>query len=76
MAVNAVNRPAPALPALQRKDSWWMSPLVFVAVFTAFSIWVTFRAFQGDYYSTIEQDVRDHLFSMNGWLVPNYLTPL
>ena len=53
-----------------------MSPLTFVAVFTAFSIWVTFRAFQGDYYSTIAQDVRDHLFSTNGWLVPNYLTPL
>jgi hypothetical protein len=76
MALNAAQRPAPPLPALQRKDSWWMSPMVFVAVFTAFSIWVTFRAFQGDFYSTIRQDVLTHLFSANGWLIPNYLSPL
>ena len=76
MALNAAQRPAPALPALQRKDAWWTSPLVFVAVFTAFSIWVTIRAFQGDYFSTLTQDMRDHLFSLNGFLVPNYLTPL
>jgi hypothetical protein len=76
MAVDAAHRPAPALPALRRKDSWWTSPLTFVAVFTAFSIWVTFRAFQGDYYSTLVRDGIDHVFSSNGWLVPNYLSPL
>ena len=76
MALNAAQRPSPALPSLHRKDSWWISPLVFVAVFTAFSVWVTFRAFQGDYFSTLEQDLREHLFSMNGYLIPNYLSPL
>ncbi len=76
MASTAVKRSSPALPALLRKDSWWMSPMGFVALFTAFSIWVTFRAFQGDYYSTIVTDVATRLFSGNGWLIPNYLTPL
>jgi hypothetical protein len=76
MAVNAVQRQVPPIPALQRKDAWWTSPMVFVVVFTAFSIWVTFRAFQGDYYSTLEQDMRQHIFSGNGWLIPNYLSPL
>lgn len=76
MALNAAQRPSPALPALQRKDAWWMSPMAFVVVFTAFSIWVTFRAFQGDYYSTLETDAMHHVFSENGWLVPNYLSPL
>jgi hypothetical protein len=79
MALNA-QRPAPALPALQRKDSWWMSPMVFVVVFTAFSIWVTFRAFQGEYYSTLGSptmvDLGNRLFTTNGWDIPNYLTPL
>ena len=76
MALNAAGRPAPALPSLQRKDAWWMSPMVFVGVFTAFSIWVTFRAFQGVHYSTQLEDHATRLFSANGWFVPNYLTPL
>src|SRR4051794_1322253 len=76
MALNAAQRPSPALPALVRKDSWWMSPMAFVALFTSFSIWVTFRAFQGNYFSTLLQDAHDHLFSTNGYLVPNYLSPL
>jgi hypothetical protein len=47
-----------------------------VVLFTAFSIWVTFRAFQGAYFSTLLQDAATHIFSGNGWLVPNYLSPL
>ncbi|HLJ54907.1 MAG TPA: hypothetical protein VKT77_07680 [Chthonomonadaceae bacterium] len=76
MALNAAQRPSPAPPSLVRRDSWLLSPMAFVVLFTAFSIWVTFRAFQGDYFSTIEQDVRDRLFSGAGLLVPNYLSPL
>lgn len=42
----------PALSALQRKDAWWIGPLTFFIVFTAFAVWATFRAFQNDYYNT------------------------
>jgi uncharacterized membrane protein (DUF485 family) len=37
-------------PNLQRKDAWWISPLAFFLLFTAFGLWATFRAFQGDHY--------------------------
>jgi hypothetical protein len=55
MAVQSTRPPAmePAsVPRLERKDQWWVAPLTFFVVFSAFAIWATFRAFQNGYYAT------------------------
>lgn len=33
-----------------RKDAWWISPLGFFVLFSAFVVWATFRAFENNYY--------------------------
>ena len=38
-------------PPLQRRDAWWISPLAFFLLFSAFGMWATFRAFQNDFYA-------------------------
>jgi hypothetical protein len=38
---------------MQRRDSWWVSPLSFVLLFSAFGLWATFRAFDNDHYLTV-----------------------
>ncbi len=56
MAVSSRTTPADpsadprAVPALQRKDAWWLNPLAFFLLFSAFGIWATFRAFQNNFY--------------------------
>src|SRR5579884_88111 len=56
MATAQTQRPvvteAGPLPRIGRKDMWWVSPLIFLIVFSAFAVWATFRAFQGNYYYT------------------------
>lgn len=37
---------------LQRRDAWQISPISFFVVFTTFSIWATFRAFQNAYFTS------------------------
>lgn len=39
-----------APPNLQRTDSWYVAPLAFFALFSAFGLWATFRAFQNNFY--------------------------
>ena len=77
MAVET-SRSAPAMPpaakGLERKDSWWWSPLGFVALFSAFGLWVTFRAFENAHYSTLVNAAA--LFQGQGLDIPNYLSPL
>lgn len=36
--------------ATQRKDAWWVEPLLVVLVLGSFGIYTTFRAFQNDHY--------------------------
>ena len=55
MALNAAPRPANrivALPEMQRKDKWWVEPLVTVVVLVVFSVYATWRAFEANYYTT------------------------
>ena len=33
-----------------RRDAWWIRPLVIFIVLTAFVIYTTWAAFQGEYY--------------------------
>ncbi len=44
-----VTEPA-ALPQIERSDPWWIAPLTFFVVFSAFAVWATFRAFENNYY--------------------------
>src|SRR5690348_3179726 len=62
-----------AVPRLQRTDTWgiWAGPVSFLLLFSAFGLWVTFRAFQNDYYDT----------ELLGFMAfpgsaPQYLSPL
>jgi hypothetical protein len=53
MAAQTTRQPVAELkpqPNLQRKDAWWISPLAFFLLFSAFGAWATFRAFQGSNY--------------------------
>lgn len=51
---------APARKELQRKDAWWIDPLKFLLLFSAFGMWATFRALQNNY------------FHLGGYLSPFY----
>ena len=35
----------------QRKDAWWLVPLVVFTVFSSFIVYATWAAFQGDHYT-------------------------
>jgi hypothetical protein len=53
MATQATGQPildTKSQPNLQRKDAWWIGPLSFFLLFTAFALWATFRAFQNRYF--------------------------
>ena len=39
-----------ALFSTQRKDNWWVGPLVTAAVLLAFVFWATYRAFENDFF--------------------------
>lgn len=41
---------AAATRDLGRKDSWWVGPLTFFLIFSAFGAWATLRAFQNGFY--------------------------
>jgi hypothetical protein len=65
-------------PRLQRKDNWWVEPLIFFAIFSAFGIWATFRAFQNDFYNTAMMGMSSHYLSplysptiILPWRLPN-----
>lgn len=44
--------PPPRSKELERKDAWWIAPLQFFLLFSAFGVWATFRAFQNNYFNT------------------------
>jgi len=73
MAVQTAPAPRPAtpesphLPKIARKDAWWIGPLWFFVLFSAFVVWTTFRTFQNAYYDT------DYGFKHH--LSPYYLSP-
>lgn len=55
MAVETQPRPTSeptAVPGLTRTDRWWVDPLYFFLLFSAFGLWATFRAFENNYYLT------------------------
>jgi len=55
-----------ALPRLVRQDAWWAEPAMVVAVLLAFTVYVTFRAFENDFYL---------VQTSAGHIVGNYLSP-
>lgn len=59
----------PALPRIDRKDTWWIEPLLTFIVFTSFVIYTTFRTFENAYY-----DLNDlhNLAAIPGYLSPFY----
>src|SRR5436309_2263285 len=40
------------MPGLQRRDRWWVDPLLFFLLFSTFGLWATFRAFENAFYYT------------------------
>lgn len=69
-------------PQLKRQDRWWVDPLIFFCLFSAFGMWATFRAFQNDFYDTAVLGMSAHylsplysptidLYQMSGFLLPN-----
>lgn len=66
------------IPDLQRKDAWWVDPLIFFLLFSAFGLWATFRAFQNDFYlppgthylSPLYSPTID-LYKLTGFALPN-----
>jgi hypothetical protein len=46
-----LHRAAP-LPEMRRTDQWWIPPLAFFVVFSAFGLWATFRALEDGFYYT------------------------
>jgi hypothetical protein len=60
-------------PRLKRQDRWWVDPLIFFLLFSAFGLWATFRAFQNDFYNTALQPQLKSLYTSS---LPHYLSPL
>ncbi len=55
MALSSAPRPAgrmAAFPQIQRKDRWWVEPLVTVVVLVVFSVYAFWRALEAKYYTT------------------------
>jgi hypothetical protein len=50
-------------PELVRKDNWWSGTLTFFVVFSLFGMWVTFRAFQNNFYYTLNNGLTSHYLS-------------
>src|SRR5690349_13841769 len=38
------------VPIMSRRDAWWIEPLLFIAVFGAFVVYTTWRAFENAYF--------------------------
>ena len=40
----------PSVPRLERKDTWWIEPLLTAVVFLSFVVYVTWRTFENEFY--------------------------
>ena len=69
--------PAPAASTsgskLQRTDTWWVAPLAFLLLFSAFGLWATLRAFQNAYYDT--ELLAKQIPNLFNGSIPHYLSP-
>ena len=50
MAEINLERPIPRFGQTSRKDAWWAKPLIIFLALSAFVVYVTWAAFQGDHY--------------------------
>jgi hypothetical protein len=60
------------LPMNSRRDNWWVSPLIFVAVFGLFVLYTTYRMFDNAWYSTFD----DQAYPLAANLLSPFYSPL
>ena len=78
MAVNATQRSplkTAALPAMERRDTWWIEPVLVVVSLVTFLIYGLWRAWENTFYDTLR--MAEHLGAAHfaGGIVPHYLSP-